>query len=87
MMTLKEIAFANDPNLINPDADSEYKRGFSPIISVEDIGKYVIVYRKENTLVKGTRPYNTKEEAQKLLDLMDDPNIVIKRIAAPRGNQ
>jgi hypothetical protein len=56
-------------------------RGFMPVISSVDVGKYVLVYKQENTLVKGSRPYDTREEAQKILDLLDDPDVVIKIIS------
>jgi hypothetical protein len=73
MIKLKEIAF---PNQIN----QKYTRGYSPLIGPVDSGKYVLVYKQENTLVKGTRPYDTWKEAKQLLDLINDSGIVIKKI-------
>ena len=45
---------------------SSYLRGFTPAISFKDLGKFCIVYRDENTMVKGSKLYDTFEDADKM---------------------
>ena len=60
-------------------------KGFVAPLTGKDVGKYVVVYKDENTLVKGTRLYNTEAEAQKIVDLVKDTNVVIKQIGFGQG--
>lgn len=46
-------------------------RGFEPTFTWDDIGKFIVVYKKEETLVKGTRLYDTYKEAKKISNLIN----------------
>jgi hypothetical protein len=63
------------------------KKGFRPCLSYSDIGKYCVVYRDEDSLVKGTRLYEKRSEAEYWVKLIGDPNIVVKQVSCPRRVQ
>lgn len=61
------------------------KKGFIAPLTGKDVGKYVVVYKDENTLVKGTRLYDTEAEAQEIANFTKSNNIVVKQIGFGKG--
>jgi hypothetical protein len=49
----------------------EFERGFKPVISIKDVGKYLVVYVKDKTVVKGTVPYKSHDIAQNMADYIN----------------
>jgi len=62
-----------------------HNKGFNPPLVWKDVGKFCVVYKDEDSLVKGTRLYDTFDKAKEIVDLINDPNVVVKQIGFPNG--